>query len=89
MTISEIAARFGMNKVPISVRRLKKGLDFAIGSAIETVRFSFKLLRAVIHVFTFLSRPADLDRKYHIYHYRHIFVYLLKHGKREGDTLQP
>jgi hypothetical protein len=35
------------------------------------------------------ARPADLVRKYHIYHYRHIFVYLLDNiEKREENTLQ-
>ena len=35
-------------------------------------------------------RPADPGRKYHIHHYRHIFVYLWdKMEKREENALQP
>lgn len=36
------------------------------------------------------ARPADFDRKYHFYHYKHIFDYLwYNKEKREENTLQP
>lgn len=57
-----------MNSLPISVRPLRRSLGFHRWQSGANSKISRSVLQ--------YARPTDLDQKYHIYHYRHIFGYL-------------
>jgi hypothetical protein len=80
-----------MNKVPISVRRLKRSLEFHHWHTGAKSKISFPLFYSVnIRSISQKARPADLDEKYHIYQYRYIFVYLwdnMENGKKDPAAI--
>jgi len=87
MTVSEIAYMLGYEQSSNFSTAFKKKFGISpLSVRGEKQKFCSVTIRSVLQY----ARPADHDRKYHIYHYRHTFAYLWhKMEKREENTLQP